>query len=164
MNEKILAALIAGSVSFVVSLIGFLSSWVALQAKKREIEQAIKNSYMERLYEIRLKNYPKALEMTKYLTLLPKNGESFDREFVIEIRNKLGDWMNNEGGLVASSDLIKASYDLRNRLSAGYAENGRYSKEQMEKIISSITNFRKELRSDIKFLHKSDKSRIREIG
>lgn len=164
MDDKILTAIIAGSISLVVSLIGFLSSWIALQAKKNEIERNLKNSYMERLYEMRLKNYPKALEITKYVTRLPKKESSFNREDILAIRDSLGEWLNGEGGLVASEELINALYEVRDRLSADYGGDQEYSRQQMEKIVSVISNFRRELRADIRFLHASDESRIRDIG
>ncbi len=164
MDDKIITVLIAGSISIIVSIVGFVSSWIALRAKRNEIYTQLKNGYMERLYEMRLQHYPQALEITKYLTMLPKGGKSFNRDHVLAIRNSLGDWLNSHGGLVASGSVISASHKVRERLSANYGGNQEYTREQMEKMIMVTVNFRRELRADIRFLHASDTSRIRDVG
>ncbi|MBB6521144.1 hypothetical protein [Pseudoteredinibacter isoporae] len=156
MEEKILTTLIAGGVSLIISLIGFISTRMSLQGKKREIEIQIDNIYMQKLYEERLAHYPTALDATKYLTRVPKNNNSFDRQSVLKIRSQISDWMNGPGGLIASRQLIESGYKLRDCLSSNYEYNNRYSKPQMDKIVNITSQFRRNLRKDIEFYHDTD--------
>ena len=161
MDEKLIAALIAGLVSLLVSCSALFSAWFGLKAKRRELERGLSGKYMEKLYEIRLKEYPEAFRITKGLTIPPKAWKSFLREDILEKRNALSDWINGSAGLVASANVLRAVRPLISTLGAQYGNGDEYQRAQMEKMISFTVRLRRELRRDIQHLHRVDDSRKR---
>ncbi len=161
MDDKLLTGLIAAVVSLTVSGIAFLSAWFGLKAKRRELERQLSGKYMEKLYELRLQEYPKAFGITKGLNTPPKGWKSFRREEILEKRNALIEWINGTSGLVASADVIKAVRPLISTLGAPYGNGTEYQKAQMEKMIALTIQLRRELRRDVQYLHFADDSRRR---
>lgn len=161
MDDKIIAGLIAALVSLLVSGIAFLSAWFGLKAKQRELERQLSAKYMEKLYEIRLKEYPKAFSITKGLNYPPKAWRSYRREDILEKRNALSEWLNGVSGLVASAAVIRSVRPLISTLGAPCGNGEEYQKAQMEKMIALTIQLRRELRKDVQYLHFSDDSRRR---
>ncbi|OWU65637.1 MAG: hypothetical protein CBB60_003680 [Armatimonadetes bacterium Cent15-Ar3] len=161
MDDKLVTALVAGIVSLLVSGIGFASAWFGLRAKRQELERQFGAKYMERLYELRLKEYPVAFQITKGLTVPPKAWKSYQREAILQKKIDLSEWINGTAGLIASADVIRAVRPLISTLGAPYGNGNEYQKAQMQKMISLTIQLRRELRRDVQFLHRSDDSRKR---
>jgi hypothetical protein len=164
MSDQLIAALVAGLVSMLVSGIAFASGWLALRAKSREVERQIRSSFMDKLYQLRLEQYPAAFEITKSLTRVPKIEKSFCRERMLELRAQLGEWINGPAGLIVSAQVMRCSYELRDVLGINYGDGDKYSRVQMEKFVAAAATLRRELREDVRFLHIADHSRIRDVG
>jgi hypothetical protein len=161
MDDKLATALIAAAVSLCVSALAFVTAWLGLRAKRRELERQLSGKYMEKLYELRLQQYPEAFRITKGLNIPPKGWQSFARDDILDKRNALIDWINGTAGLVASSSVMRAVRTLISTLGAPYGNGDAYQKAQMEKMIALTIALRRELRRDIQFLHVADESRRR---
>ena len=159
LTDSLATALISGGVSIFVGLITFISTRFVVQAKVIEYERNISNKYQEKLYEKRIDLYPQAFSITSGINVPPKEWKYNDRVQMLRKRDALIFWLDNQAGLIVSDNVIAAARELIKALSSNYGEKERYQKEQLQKIVDSAINFRKELRHDISILHHNDLSR-----
>jgi len=156
MEEKIVTAIIAASVSLVVSLFGALGTWRQLVAQREKLEREIDVRRSEKLYEIRLRVYPKFFEITRVLM----GASDVDRYSTYKtVRNELKVWRGGEPMLVLSKVALEATYALEVALRAN-PENGatrQYSQEQIAKVWKLRQRARGALRRDIGLLFGDDK-------
>ena len=55
-NEAVLTAFIAGGVSIIVAIITYISTVRKVKAENTMLEKQIQTKFLEKLYELRLKN------------------------------------------------------------------------------------------------------------
>jgi hypothetical protein len=111
-----------------------------------------------KLYDLRLEIYPEAISITdglrKARMVAPE--ESLSEEYFKAIVSKLDEWHGAKAFLLLSRNAIDTLYSLRKVLREKPEMNGKYSKEQLERIWRAKNAFRSALRSDIQFLHKEE--------
>ncbi len=156
LNDKILTALIAGGVSLVVAIITYLSTIGKIRSERRNLEKQIKTKFTERLYELRLKNYPIVFEITDKLG----KKKAFDAEIISEkykqIEKQLRDWKSGEVGLILSETSLEIYYELLKAFKAKMALGNKYNDEQLQRFYNIRTEFRNSLRQDIGLLYNLD--------
>ena len=149
MNTNVESAIIAATVSLIVSLIGFISSTLKLRAQREQIEKQIRSRFIEKLYLLRLEHYSDGFVITDKIQRRPEPKRIIDRDNLLEINQELYKWKSGTVSLIISPNSLAAFYELRDALSMGYAEQGRFSDAQVDKIFKSLANFRGALRSDL---------------
>jgi len=154
MEATIIAALIAASISLVISLLSLYESFKKQKTQRELFEKEQYVSFLAKLYELRLSNYPKAFEITDLIR--KEKGENINPEIVNKVRKELYAWKSSIVSLIISYDTIVAFRDLRDSLNKNPAFGEKYAKEQIDKIWETRSEFRKCLRRDIGLLHKKN--------
>ncbi len=154
LSDKIIVAIIAGGVSFLVSIISFITTVYQNKTSQQKIELELKNKYVNILYEKRIHLYPIAFKITSKIKKINYNGGIISQDQQKNILKNLNAWVENEAGLFLSKEVINAYYNLRKALGNNPGKGGEYTHIQIEKIWKARTEFRSALRSDISNLHK----------
>jgi hypothetical protein len=154
----ILSAVIAAIVSLIAALISFITNKNTLKSERQKFERELQRSMTSKLYDLRLEIYPEAISITdglrKARMVAPE--ESLSEEYFKAIVSKLDEWHGAKAFLLLSRNAIDTLYSLRKVLREKSEMNGKYSKEQLERIWRAKNAFRSALRSDIQFLHKEE--------
>jgi hypothetical protein len=153
MNENLQVALIAGSISLIVSGIGFLSSLFVTKTQSRQFENQLRSQQSDKLISLRLEHYPQAFTITEKIQRRKEPQRIIPRKELQAINYELQQWKNGIVGLILSHDSITSYYNLLEVLGMGYAEKDGFTREQADKIISARDDFRRSLRQDVGFLH-----------
>lgn len=158
-NEKITAALIAGTISLFVATLSFLSNWLSNQASRQRLYQEIESDFFKFLYKERLEIFSEAFAITGKLRRqkAPQYFESY--ETLQEIAEELIVWSSGKGGLLMPGSAVHTSRSLIKALRKHPAHNGNYSKDQADKIWQLRTDFRRSLRDGIVHLNPASRSR-----
>lgn len=158
LSEALLTTLVAGGISIIVALITYNSTLRKVKSENMILEKQIQTKFLEKLYELRLKNYPKAFELTDILG--KKKGIYIESLEIAsrykEIEKELRAWKSGESGLILSERSLEAYYELMNSFKAQFALGDKYNDEQLQRFYKARTNFRNELRKDIGLMFKSD--------
>jgi hypothetical protein len=155
-SDIIIVALIAGSVSLVVSAIGSGATLFTNAANRRRLEREIRHKFVEKLYEIRLEVYPEAFEITQLILRRKTPMKINKRDELMAIRKRLLEWSNSKAALVLSRRSMRAFYALKNALNKQPGLKDEYTDEQVEKIWSARNQFRRCLRRDLGVLLDED--------
>jgi len=157
-SEAVFTALIAGGVSIIVALVTYISTIKKVKAENVILEKQIQTKFLEKLYELRLKNYPKAFQLTDILG--KKKGISIKENEIParykEIEKELRTWKSGESSLILSERSLDAYNELINSFKAQFALGDKYNDEQLQRFYKARTKFRCELRKDIGLMFKSD--------
>lgn len=157
-NEAVLTAFIAGGVSIIVAIITYISTVRKVKAENTMLEKQIQTKFLEKLYELRLKNYPKAFELTD--TLGKKKGINMQEVEIPfqykKLEKELRAWKSGVSSLILSERSLDAYYELINSFKAQLALGDKYNDEQLQRFYKARTKFRNELRKDIGLMFKSD--------
>lgn len=152
-NDKVVTTLIAGGVSSV----GFVLTYFAAKRKSQQVlklsDRELSNKYVEKLYELRIKHYGRAFEITD---LLGKQFENSKTEVLLHHESclqSLRDWKKGEVNLVISEEALMAYYKILKALQELPDSGGEFSKKQLESIWECRNLFRKSLRQDLGLLH-----------
>jgi len=65
--QPIVAGLVAGIVSLIVAVLSFYATVRTVRAERQKLERELTRRLTERLYDLRLKHYPRAFEITEGL-------------------------------------------------------------------------------------------------
>lgn len=153
LSEKIIVALIAGLVSLVVAMLGFLATYFQHKASRKKLEKEFENKFIEKLYIKRAELYPTAFDHVSRIRRLKKPEGIIPKEYQDSILKDLNIWTESEAGLFMSDDVIKAYYELRKVLGKNPGNGQYYTDIQIEKIWNARVNFRVALRRDLGSLH-----------
>lgn len=153
-SEKIIVAIIAASVSILVSIFGFFTNLFQTKISQKRFERELKNKYTNILYEKRIELYPTAFKISSKIKKIQEHGGIIPREQQIRIVKKLNLWVEDEAGLFLSTDVINAYYKLRKSLGNLPGNGDRYTDIQIDKIWKARNDFRVALRNDISNLHR----------
>jgi hypothetical protein len=152
-------ALIAGFISISGVVISYLINTKQLHQQEINIKKQLQRPMTEKLYELRLKIYPKAFEITEKIK--QKRAPIFinPSDEIIGIYDELISWKNGEASLVLSHQSLYCFGELCKKLDK-LPNNGLggYSKVQADNIIKAKTNFRRQMRNDVNFLYDEDKT------
>lgn len=159
MSETLLAALIAGGVSLLVSGIGFLAAQLQVRGNLRRFERELQHAYTNRLYDQRMKHYPEGFRIAGRIMQRRKPDLLDPPETLAAIRDELNAWAEGEAGLYLSGEALRAYWSLRDALSRKPGLGDRYAPEQADKIWQARVAFRKQLRRDMGNLYGVDQER-----
>jgi hypothetical protein len=154
--DIIIVALIAGSVSLIVSSIGLGATLITNAANRRRLEREIRHKFVEKLYEIRLETYPEAFEITQLILRRKMPMKINKRDELMAIRKRLLEWSNGKAALVISRQSMRALYALKDALNKRPASEDEYTDEQVQKIWITRNQFRRSLRRDLGILLNED--------
>ena len=110
--DIIIVALIAGSVSLIVSGIGLGATLITNAANRRRLVREIRHKFVEKLYELRLEVYPEAFEITQLILRRKMPIKINKRDELTAIRKRLLEWSNGKAALVISRRSMRALYAL----------------------------------------------------
>jgi len=157
MDIKLQSALIAGIVSLIGPLVTYLTVKRQLSAQRERIEREHQSKFLANAYDLRLKLYPKAFEVTE------RAGKFYGlkRAEIISEHNKIADelraWRNSEVILVISDYALECSYRLERELKKKPSEpKANFSDEQKRRMWGLRQKFRRSLREDLNLLLNTD--------
>lgn len=157
-SDTVIAALVAGFVSLVVSVVGVFTIRYQLRHDKMKSESDQKHDYSQQLYEQRVRVYPIGYAITSRIMRRPKPDFLQSVESLRNTGMHLNKWVQEEAGLFMSRDSLKAYWDLRNALSKKPGHGDAWTEEQANKLWNARTIFRRQLRNDIGNLYREDAS------
>ena len=158
MEAAVLTAVISAIVSLTVTLITVFVSRSTIKAEHEKLERELQRSMTIKLYDVRIKAYPKAVEITEGLrkSHLSKQGETITEDYFKNILNQLDAWHATEVGFIISRNALYKLYALRKALREKPESNGKYSSVQINRIWEAKGNFRAALRADIQLLFREE--------
>ncbi|HEY6530612.1 MAG TPA: hypothetical protein VIZ65_18135 [Cellvibrionaceae bacterium] len=153
MDDKLAAALIAAFISLVVSLFGLFGIRRQISAQREKMEREIEAKRIDRLYELRLKHYPKFFELTSEITKTQLRGAERAAMF-LSTRDKIREWRSGEPMLILSKHAIGALYEfeLALRKKPQDIKNSEHSHDQIDKVWRLRLRARGALRRDLGLL------------
>ncbi len=155
------AALIAGVVALIVSIITHYTTVSAtkrqLVLEREKLEKSIRQPYIERLYDLRVKCYAEVFMITEKLKRYSATEENLQLHFR-SVREELKEWKATEASFVMSDGALKMFYALRKELKKNPEKETLYSDTQLENIWRARNRFRGALRDDVKLLFEEDET------
>ena len=159
MSDNLVSALIAATVSIIVGLIGYAATVRTAAHERRKLERELTRRFTERLYDLRVKHYARAFEITERLG---KHGAmAVDvQPLYKEIRAQLREWRSGEVSLCISEHSLERLHDLLDAIKKNPEKGTAYSVEQLRKVWFARRRFRGALRVDLGLLFVEEKSRV----
>lgn len=148
-HEKVLIAVISGTISLLVSFIAYLVARKRMQHENKKLMREIETSYSHKLYEQRVALYPKGYAIAGKVLRRKKPQLIPDVKDLEYIRFELNAWVEKEAGLFLSVKAIKAYWQFRNQLYKNPARHDGWTEEQAESLMEARDKFRKALREDL---------------
>ncbi|NJN56907.1 MAG: hypothetical protein HC879_05115 [Leptolyngbyaceae cyanobacterium SL_5_9] len=160
----VLSAAIAAIVSLIIALISYLTNKNTLKSEREKFERELQRSMTSKLYDLRLEKYPEAIAITDGLrrSRMSNPGEDLSEAYFKAILAKLDEWHGVQAFLLLSPNAVGKLYTLRKVLREKPEIEGKYSKEQIEKIWKAKGAFRGALRADIQFLYEEEAKTFRD--
>ena len=155
LTDKILAAIIASSISLIIAIITHLTTAKKIKIEKSNLEKEFEHRYIDKLFEKRIDLYPTAFAIAGKASRLKAPEYIVPSEDLLKVKYELTDWAEGEAGLFMSKELVEAFYNFTNVLSKKPSNGENYSLEQADKIWNYRNNFRSKLRRDLGILHSS---------
>jgi hypothetical protein len=165
--DEVVAALIAAGVSIIASLVTYfttkhqmslerenLAKQLALEREK--LETQLKRQFTDRLYDLRLKCYPEAFQITEPLSQVSKIAEEDLYDFYQSVKEQLKAWKEKDASFLMSNDALKMFYEFWQALRKNPEKGNTYSEVQKENIWRARNRFRGALRSDVGLLFEED--------
>lgn len=159
MEEFFTPSIIAALTALILSLITLFQFFKNQRFQQKQFDKLNNRNLTTKLYELRLENYPKAFDITD--SIYKEKGGIYNPVEVSKAMTDLVDWKKGIVNLIISVEARDSYFVLRDTLMKNPAENGLYSKEQIQKIHSETKNFRKQLRRDLGFMFREEKERRR---
>ncbi len=153
LNPSIIAALTA----LVLSLITLFQFFKNQRFQQRQFERLNNRNLTNKLYDLRLDNYPKAFDITD--NIFKEKGGNYNSEQLSKVLKELIKWKKGIVNLIISVEARDSYFQLRDALMKKPSEKDCYSSEQIEKIDIAVKNFRKQLRRDLGFMFREEKER-----
>lgn len=161
LSNPYIPALIAAFISICGVFVSYIVNNKQLRQQEANILKQLQRPMTEKLYELRLKIYPKAFEITEKIK--PERKPKFinTKEEVHEIYQELILWKNGEASIVLSNQSLYLFGELCKKLhKIPSPKSEYYSSVQAENILKAKADFRKSLRKDMNFLYNEDLSDI----
>lgn len=153
----ILSAVIAAMVSLIIALISFMTNKNTLKSEREKFERELQRSMTSKLYDLRLEMYPEAIAITDGLRKSRMSDQAeLSEAYFKSILTKLDEWHGARAFLLLSRNAVNTLYTLRKVLREKPEMEGKFSKEQLEKIWKAKGAFRSALRADIQFLYEEE--------
>lgn len=150
MQPEIVSAIVAGVVSLTISIIGYTASVRSIKSERERLELQLERHFTDRLYGLRLGNYPEAFRITESL------GKKNNPNQIQDISKQLKNWKAGEVSLILSQRARQSFYDLQAAINKQPETNKGFSEQQNLKIWKLRNLFRGELRRDLGLLFEED--------
>ena len=177
MNEGWMSAAVAGGVSLLVSVIGYLVSLrrfteererheaelevqrarfeEELVHERRRQERELERRLTERLYELRIQAYKAAFSLTQPLQGDVLHTDAFTREVAQQVAEGLKQWATGDAAFLLSRKSSQAYYRLRDALVQGI-DAEELNEAVRRKIWKGKNALRSALRHDLRLLFAED--------
>lgn len=160
MENYINPIFITAITSLVISLLALFQFYKNQSFQQKQFDKNLNRTLGIKLYELRIKDYPKAFEITD--RIFKTKGGNYDSNEIKLVLNNLIEWKKGRTSMILSNESLHAYYSFRESLMKNPANGNLYSIEQVEKITNLNNNFRKQLRRDLGFLFKEERERRKE--
>ncbi|NEQ31682.1 MAG: hypothetical protein F6K04_11870 [Leptolyngbya sp. SIO4C5] len=154
----LLSAAIAATVSVLIALISFVANRNALKSERDRFERELERNMTTKLYSARLEVYPEAIAITDGLrkSRIAAQADPQRPEYFNDLLLKLDQWHSTKAFLLLSRNAVQTLYRLRRVLREKPAKDGKYAKEQIDRIWQAKGAFRSALRADIQLLYREE--------
>jgi hypothetical protein len=158
LSDVLVSAIVAALVSLVTALVSYFAQRRALAIEREKFEKQLQRTLTEKLYDLRLASYPKALEITEALrrSRLWSEETTLKEAYLLGVLNELDAWHSTKAAFLLSSNGMEALYELRRALRDKPQPDGTYTQQQVERIWQAKGRFRQALRSDIILLYSEE--------
>ena len=158
MDTAVLTTIVSAVVSLTVTLITVFVSKSSIKAERDKLQRELQRSMTARLYDARLESYPRAMEVTEGLrqSRLAEQRDRLSQAYFRTILDELDQWHATKAAFIISRGSLEQLWDLREQLRQKPGADGRYSSEQLQKIVDAKGKFRRSLWSDMQLLFKED--------
>jgi hypothetical protein len=129
----IVAALVAGVVSVIVAVFSYRTTARTVRAERQKLERELTRRLTERLYELRLKHYPPAFEITERLGMYSGQPQESLPLAHQEAYRSLQEWKAAEVSLSISKHSLMRFYKLLDVLRRNPERENKYSDVQPKK-------------------------------
>jgi hypothetical protein len=157
MPYTIITALIAGSISLIVSVITYVTTKRQMALEREKLERQLKRKFTERLYDLRLQHYAKAFEITENLGKGELTATAGLQSQHIAIRDQLKNWKSGEVNLIISDKALEEFYELLRALKKNPEKGTVYSNTQIDNLWRARNKLRGALRFDLGLLFQEDR-------
>jgi len=157
MKDILTPPLIAALTSLVISIITLYQFFRTQRFQQQQFNKTLDRNLTTKLLDLRLEHYPKAFEITD--NIFKEKGGIYDPVKIKNALEELIEWKKGVINLIISNEAMTSFYILRDSMMKSPAQNGIYSNEQVEKISAGNKDFRKQLKRDLGFLFREEKSR-----
>lgn len=156
LSDQLLVGLIAGTVSLAVSLVSYFANQRQMRSQNERFEREIAAKRTDKLYEIRLRVYPRFFEIIATLFLCsikPPERQDVHKKVLGEIQ----EWRKGEPMLVLSKASLSAILELEDALkkNPSNSRTGEFTQDQIDKIFRLRILSMGRMRQDIGLLHNS---------
>jgi hypothetical protein len=159
MDEKLLAALIAGIISVVVSMLGYWAAERKLRHERQSGARQMAGKFAEELLKHRLRLYPGAFVATAELGKGSADDEALPAKFR-QCGEELRKWKTGEVEVVISEEAENRYHELLERLKKNPARRHLYHKDQVDLIFQARQKFRGALRRDLGLMRAASRMRL----
>ncbi len=156
MDSRVEAAIIAGIVSVIVSLIAYIVGILKIRNERLMLEKKLNRNLTEKLYSIRLDAYPEGFEITADIGKFAGRSDEEVSTEIIKTRKALKSWSRKKVSFLLSEKALDAFYKLDQALKKNPGDNTTYTAQQRTKIWEARNRFRSSLREDVGLLFEED--------
>lgn len=157
MKDILTPSLIAALTSLVISVITLYQFFRTQRFQQQQFNKTLDRNLTTKLLDLRLEHYPKAFEITD--NIFKEKGGNYEPVKIKTALEELIEWKKGVINLIISNEALTSFYVLRDSIMKSPALNGIYSNEQVEKISAGNKDFRKQMKRDLGFLFREEKSR-----
>jgi hypothetical protein len=155
MQDAMLTAVIAATVSIVVAGLGLAATALQLRTARKKHDREIAHSFSERVYEQRIATYPDGYAILGRIRKIGPPHHLPHPDHVRQIKDDLNHWADR-ASIFFSRDALQAYWELRKALAKKPAHGVDYSDEQAEKVFAARNRLRRYMRQDIGNLYAGD--------
>lgn len=158
MSEVLLSGIIAGIVSIVAAIISYLANRRALAIERQKFEKQLQRRFTEKLYDLRIAVFPKAMEITEGLrkSQLWREDEPLTQDYLDNILLDLDTWHSTKAAFLLSNNSLTAFREVRKAIRDKPKSENEYSEIQIQRIWKAKGKFRAALRNDIVLLYREE--------
>lgn len=150
-SDTILAALIAGVVSLIISVV---STYLTASFARKKFEREVSEKYRQKLYELRLTEYPAAFGITGRIVF--DDTLHSTRNEILAVMNDLRTWWVGPAAPLLSKEAVDAYYGLKDAVARVAATEGEVDQALAKDLFAANKHFRWVLRQDLDVLYDSD--------
>jgi len=150
-SDTILAAAIAAVVSLVISIV---TTYLTARFARKKFEREVSEKYRQKLYELRLQEYPAAFGITGRVVF--DDTLHSTREEIAAIMADLRTWWVGPAAPLLSRDAVDAYFEFRTAAKRIVESTGELDQTACNELFAANKQLRWVLRQDLDVLYDSD--------